>query len=90
MALAMRPKLLLLDEPMAGMGRQDTARMTDILRNLKRQYSMLLVEHDMSAVEALADRVSVLVSGRIVATGSFEEIRNDPQVRTAYLGEKHR
>ena len=90
MALAMRPKLLLLDEPMAGMGRQDTARMTEILRNLKTQYSMLLVEHDMSAVEALADRVSVLVAGRVVASGSFAEIRADAQVRAAYLGEKHR
>jgi branched-chain amino acid transport system ATP-binding protein len=90
MALAMRPKLLLLDEPMAGMGRQDTARMTEILRKLKAQYSMLLVEHDMSAVEALADRVSVLVAGRVVASGSFAHIRADAQVRTAYLGEKHR
>src|SRR5947209_99010 len=90
MALAMRPKLLLLDEPMAGMGRQDTARMTEILRKLKTQYSILLVEHDISAVEALADRVSVLVAGRVVASGSFEHIRADAQVRAAYLGEKHR
>jgi branched-chain amino acid transport system ATP-binding protein len=90
MALAMRPKLLLLDEPMAGMGRQETARMTEILRKLKAQYSILLVEHDMSAVEALADRVSVLVAGRVVASGSFEHIRADAQVRAAYLGEKHR
>jgi branched-chain amino acid transport system ATP-binding protein len=90
MALAMHPKLLLLDEPMAGMGRQDTARMTEILRKLKTQYSMLLVEHDMSAVEALADRVSVLVAGRVVATGSFAEIRADAHVRAAYLGEEHR
>ncbi|MBV8848457.1 MAG: ABC transporter ATP-binding protein, partial [Methylobacteriaceae bacterium] len=81
MALAMRPKLLLLDEPMAGMGRQDTARMTEILCKLKTQYSMLLVEHDMSAVEALADRVSVLVAGRVVASGSFAHIRADAQVR---------
>jgi branched-chain amino acid transport system ATP-binding protein len=90
MALAMRPKLLLLDEPMAGMGRQETAQMTEILRKLKAQYSILLVEHDMSAVEALADRVSVLVAGRVVASGSFEHIRADAQVRAAYLGEKHR
>jgi branched-chain amino acid transport system ATP-binding protein len=90
MSLAMRPKLLLLDEPMAGMGRQDTARMTEILRKLKTQYSMLLVEHDMSAVEALADRVSVLVAGRVVASGSFAQIRADAQVRAAYLGEKYR
>jgi branched-chain amino acid transport system ATP-binding protein len=90
MALAMRPKLLLLDEPMAGMGRQDTARMTDILGRLKTQYSILLVEHDMSAVEALADRVSVLVAGRVIASGSFDQVRADAQVRAAYLGEKHR
>jgi len=90
MALAMRPKLLLLDEPMAGMGRQDTARMTEILRKLKTQYSILLVEHDMSAVEALADRVSVLVAGRVIASGSFDQVRADAQVRAAYLGEKHR
>jgi branched-chain amino acid transport system ATP-binding protein len=90
MTLAMRPKLLLLDEPMAGMGRQDTARMTEILRKLKARYSILLVEHDMSAVEALADRVSVLVAGRVIASGSFATIRADAQVRTAYLGEKHR
>jgi branched-chain amino acid transport system ATP-binding protein len=64
--------------------------MTEILRKLKSQYSMLLVEHDMSAVEALADRVSVLVTGRVVANGSFEAIRADKQVRAAYLGEKHR
>jgi branched-chain amino acid transport system ATP-binding protein len=64
--------------------------MTEILRKLKSQYSMLLVEHDMSAVEALADRVSVLVTGRVVASGSFEAIRADKQVRAAYLGEKHR
>jgi branched-chain amino acid transport system ATP-binding protein len=75
---------------MAGMGRGETARMTEILRKLKSRYSMLLVEHDMSAVEALADRVTVLVTGRVVASGSFEAIRADKQVRAAYLGEKHR
>jgi branched-chain amino acid transport system ATP-binding protein len=90
MALAMRPKLLLLDEPMAGMGRQDTVRMTEILRKLKAQYSILLVEHDMSAVEALADRVSVLVAGRVIASDSFDAVRSNAQVRAAYLGEKHR
>ena len=90
MALASKPKLLLLDEPMAGMGRQDGARMTAILRELKAHHAMLLVEHDMSAVEALADRVSVLVSGRVIATGTFASVRNDPTVRAAYLGEKTR
>jgi len=88
MALAMEPKLLLLDEPMAGMGRQDGERMTRILASLKRRYAILLVEHDMSAVAALADRTTVLVSGRTVASGSFEAIRADPEVRAAYLGER--
>ena len=86
MALAMKPALLLLDEPMAGMGRQDGQRMTKILEGLKRQYAILLVEHDMDAVFALADRISVLVAGRAIATGSPEAIRNDPAVKAAYLG----
>lgn len=89
MALAMRPLILLLDEPMAGMGRQDCARMTRILAGLKGTYAILLVEHDMSAVAALADRVSVLVAGRAISSGSYEEIRRDPKVRAAYLGERH-
>ena len=89
MALAMRPSLLLLDEPMAGMGRQEGLRMTRILESLKGAYSILLVEHDMDAVFALADRCSVLVAGRAIATGAPDEIRNDPAVRDAYLGKKH-
>jgi branched-chain amino acid transport system ATP-binding protein len=88
MALAMRPKLLLLDEPMAGMGRQDGARMTKILSSLKQHYAILLVEHDMSAVAALADRVTVLVAGRTIATGTYDEVRGIAEVRAAYLGEK--
>lgn len=86
MALAMKPQLLLLDEPMAGMGRQDGQRMTRVLSDLKKHYAMLLVEHDMDAVFALADRISVLVAGRSIATGSPDEIRNDPAVKAAYLG----
>ncbi len=86
MALAMGPQLLLLDEPMAGMGRQDGVRMTRILADLKQRYTILLVEHDMDAVFALADRVSVLVAGRAIAEGTPAEIRIDPQVRAAYLG----
>jgi len=86
MALAMKPSLLLLDEPMAGMGRQDGQRMTEILRGLKRSCAILLVEHDMDAVFALADRISVLVAGACIATGTVEEIRNDPRVKAAYLG----
>jgi branched-chain amino acid transport system ATP-binding protein len=85
-ALAQRPQLLLLDEPMAGMGRQDTGRMIARLTELKSSYSIILIEHDMDAVFSLADRISVLVSGEIIKTGSPEEIRNDPDVRAAYLG----
>jgi branched-chain amino acid transport system ATP-binding protein len=87
-ALATNPKLLLLDEPMAGTGREETDRLVEVLQRLKSRYAMLLVEHDMSAVFALADRISVLVYGAIIATGTAEEIRNDPKVREAYLGEE--
>lgn len=88
MAMAMQPKLLLLDEPMAGMGREDSARMTTLLLHLKSRYSMLLVEHDMDAVFKLADRVTVLVAGRSIATGLPDCIRSDPAVRAAYLGHR--
>ena len=88
MALAMKPALLLLDEPMAGMGRQDGQRMTRILAELKKHYAILIVEHDMDAVFALADRVSVLVAGAIIATGHPDAIRNDPAVKAAYLGHR--
>jgi branched-chain amino acid transport system ATP-binding protein len=88
MALAMKPSLLLLDEPMAGMGRQDGQRMTRILAALKKHYAILIVEHDMDAVFALADRLSVLVAGAVIATGSPDEIRNDPLVKAAYLGHR--
>ena len=86
-ALAGEPRLLLLDEPMAGMGRGESARLTDILIALKGSVPMLLVEHDMEAVFKLADRVSVLVDGAIVATGTPAEVRSDPTARKAYLGE---
>jgi branched-chain amino acid transport system ATP-binding protein len=89
MALAMCPKLLLLDEPMAGMGRQDGARMTRILAGLKRTYAILLIEHDMDTVFALADRITVLVAGRAIASGAPEAIRANVDVRAAYLGHKH-
>jgi len=88
MALATEPELLLLDEPMAGMGPEESAAMIQTLRGLKGHKTMLLVEHDMDAVFALADRVSVLVYGRIIASGPPEEIRADAQVRRAYLGEE--
>jgi branched-chain amino acid transport system ATP-binding protein len=86
MALAMQPALLLLDEPMAGMGKQDGMRMTKLLGELKRSYTIVLVEHDMDAVFSLAGRVSVLVQGRVIATGLPDEIRNNPEVKAAYLG----
>jgi branched-chain amino acid transport system ATP-binding protein len=87
-ALAMKPKLLLLDEPMAGMGREDSDRQVSLLQRLKGQLTMILVEHDMAAVFALADRISVLIRGRLLTTGSPEQVRADPQVITAYLGEQ--
>jgi branched-chain amino acid transport system ATP-binding protein len=87
-ALATRPRLLLLDEPMAGMGQADSALMIALLRTLKRRHAILLVEHDMDAVFALADRISVLVYGRCIASGTPAEIRADPAVRDAYLGEE--
>ncbi|WP_417588089.1 ABC transporter ATP-binding protein [Pararhodobacter oceanensis] len=86
-ALALEPKCFLLDEPMAGMGAEGAGQLVSFLRELKTQAPILLVEHDMDAVFALADRLSVLVYGRIIASGSVEEIRNDPQVREAYLGD---
>ena len=87
-ALAARPKFLLLDEPMAGMSVQESAAVTELLRGLKRRYTILLVEHDMDAVFALADRISVLVYGRIMFTGTADEIRAHPEVRAVYLGEE--
>ena len=87
MALATDPSFLLLDEPMAGMGVEESAAMVDILRGLKGEKTILLVEHDMDAVFALADRISVLVYGRIIATGKPEDIRANADVRSAYLGE---
>ncbi|MBM3352160.1 MAG: ABC transporter ATP-binding protein [Betaproteobacteria bacterium] len=88
MALATRPRLLLLDEPVAGMGTDESLRMVEFLATLKGSKTMLLVEHDMDAVFTLADRISVLVYGRIIATGRPEEIRANPEVRAAYLGEE--
>jgi len=87
MVLATKPRLMLLDEPMAGMGTDESQRMVRFLGALKGRHTMILVEHDMDAVFALADRISVLVYGRIVATGTPAEIRANPEVRSAYLGE---
>jgi len=87
MALAGKPRLLLLDEPMAGMGVEESQDMVRLLRHLKARCGMLLIEHDMDAVFALADRITVLVYGRAIASGTPDEIRANPEVRHAYLGE---
>jgi branched-chain amino acid transport system ATP-binding protein len=87
-ALAMQPKLLLLDEPMAGIGRDETERLIAVLRALKGRFPVVLVEHDMTAVFALADRISVLIYGRILASGAPDTVRTDPAVITAYLGDE--
>ena len=88
MALVGRPRLLLLDEPMAGLGPEESARMVAMLRALKSEVTILLVEHDMEAVFALADRITVLVYGRVIASGAPADIRANAQVREAYLGEQ--
>jgi branched-chain amino acid transport system ATP-binding protein len=87
MALATKPRLLLLDEPMAGMGIEEAQRMIALLASLKRKQAIILVEHDMDAVFKLADRISVLVYGRVIASGAPEEVRANREVRAAYLGE---
>ena len=87
MALATNPRLLLLDEPMAGMGTDESQRMIALLSKLKQTKTIILIEHDMDAVFRLADRISVLVYGRVIATGAPEAIRANEEVRRAYLGE---
>jgi len=87
MALATEPRLLLLDEPVAGMGLDESQQMVRFLGALKRRITIVLVEHDMDAVFSLADRISVMVYGRIIATGTPPEVRSNEQVRRAYLGE---
>jgi branched-chain amino acid transport system ATP-binding protein len=89
MALAMQPRMLLLDEPMAGMGKEEGARMVDILNRLKGDMTILLVEHDMDVVFSMADQLSVLVNGHIIATDSVANIRNNLEVQKAYLGDGH-
>jgi branched-chain amino acid transport system ATP-binding protein len=88
LAWAARPAVLLLDEPMAGMGPDETLRLTQLIESLRGRAAMLLVEHDMQAVFRLADRISVLVYGRIIATGTPDEIRANDAVRQAYLGDE--
>ena len=87
-ALAMQPKLLLLDEPMAGVGRDETEQLITVLSRLKGRFPILLVEHDMTAVFALADRISVLLYGEILTSGTPDAVRNDPKVKQAYLGDE--
>ncbi|MGH8764512.1 MAG: ABC transporter ATP-binding protein [Burkholderiales bacterium] len=87
LALATNPKLVLLDEPTAGMGPEESQRMIDLVNRLRSRLTVLLVEHDMDAVFRLADRISVLVNGRVIATGAPQDIRRNPDVRRAYLGE---
>jgi branched-chain amino acid transport system ATP-binding protein len=88
-ALATRPQLLLLDEPMAGLGVTESARMVKLLQELRKEVTIVLVEHDMEAVFALADRISVLVYGRVIASGAPSEIRQNEEVKRAYLGDQH-
>jgi branched-chain amino acid transport system ATP-binding protein len=87
MALVTNPRLLLLDEPLAGAGAAETERLVALLDGLRTRFGILLVEHDMQAVFALANRISVLVGGRVVITGTADEVRQHPEVREAYLGE---
>lgn len=87
MAIAGAPKAMLLDEPMAGIGNDESDQLTDALLMLKRDYPLLLIEHDMDAVFKVADRISVLVYGRIIASGTPDEVRANPEARSAYLGE---
>ncbi len=89
MCLATRPQVLLLDEPLAGMGAEESARMLDLLADLKRTHAVLLVEHDMDAVFRIADRITVMVNGEVIASDVPERIRSNPDVQVAYLGEAH-
>jgi branched-chain amino acid transport system ATP-binding protein len=88
MAIVSDPRLLLLDEPMAGTGHEETERLIAVLDRLKGRFAIMLVEHDMTAVFALADRISVLIYGRILASGTPDAVRADPQVVAAYLGDE--
>jgi len=88
MCLATEPVALLLDEPLAGMGAEESERMLDLLRGLKEGHAILLVEHDMEAVFAVADRITVMVNGTVIATGDPASIRANREVQLAYLGEE--
>ncbi len=87
MCLATAPQVLLLDEPLAGMGAEETERMLTLLQELKQDHAILLVEHDMDAVFRMADCITVMVNGNVIASGTPDEVRNNPDVRSAYLGD---
>ncbi|HEY5790041.1 MAG TPA: ATP-binding cassette domain-containing protein, partial [Gammaproteobacteria bacterium] len=87
MMLATEPDLLLLDEPLAGMGSEEAAQVVELLRQLAREHTLILIEHDMDAVFSIAERITVMINGRVLETGTAEEIRNSPEVQQAYLGE---
>ncbi len=89
MSLATEPQVILLDEPLAGMGTVEAERMVDLLHRLKADHAVMLVEHDMDAVFALADQLTVMVNGQVIASGTPDEIRSDAKVQAAYLGEEH-
>ncbi len=89
MTLATEPQVLLLDEPLAGMGTAEAEKMVALLQRIKKDHAMLLVEHDMDAVFALADQLTVMVNGQVIASGAPEAVRNDANVQAAYLGEEH-
>ena len=89
MTLATEPRVLLLDEPLAGMGTAEAERMVTLLRRIKPDHAIMLVEHDMDAVFALADRLTVMVNGQVIASGTPAQVRADAQVQSAYLGEEH-
>jgi branched-chain amino acid transport system ATP-binding protein len=89
MTLATEPQVILLDEPLAGMGTVEAERMVDLLQRLKADHAVMLVEHDMDAVFALADRLTVMVNGQVIASGTPQAIRADANVQAAYLGEAH-
>jgi branched-chain amino acid transport system ATP-binding protein len=89
MCLATRPRVLLLDEPLAGMGAEESERMLALLEALKQDHAVLLVEHDMDAVFRVADRITVMVNGQVIASGTPDQIRNNHDVQVAYLGDAH-
>src|SRR5690606_17461952 len=88
MCLATHPSVLLLDEPLAGMGAEESERMLALLRALRSDHAIMLVEHDMDAVFAVADRVTVMVNGSVIASGTPQTVRTNPEVQSAYLGEQ--